>query len=282
MRSIKTNQPLTLSRSTADRGVQRAVQFLRTVGTDPAIRTELQKVGFQEDDLKQGWMLVLRASAAPQAPARFTPDAGPVADATQKLEAWQSTMFLRAHAALRRLHPEQDAFVFADPVSDGTTTAVVAVSLFLERLDALENSADRKSTRKSDHAALATLARRGVTESERKQATHLVHVIETTAAPEVTSTPAPAPDVKMAALADVYAWVQDWSDSARAVITRRDHLIRLGIGKRRSRAATVAPQPAPAPVPEPVVTPAAPQLMSAPIAALPAKSNGMSNGAIHT
>lgn len=53
-------------------------------------------------------MLVLKASTTPGSTARFTPDAGPVAEATQKLEAWQSTMFIRAHGALRRLHPAQD------------------------------------------------------------------------------------------------------------------------------------------------------------------------------
>ena len=278
MRSIKINKPLTLHRSTAENALPRAVQFLRTVGTEPAIRTELQKVGFDVDDLKQGWSLVLKACSAPQATVRFTPDAGPVADAIDELVAWQSTMFLRAHAALRRLHPAEDAFVFADAVGDPSTTPLVAVTLFLERLDALESSPERKSTRKSDHAALATLERRGVTKEARKNAKHLVHVIETTAAPEVTDAPPPV-DERMAALGEVYAWVQDWTDSARSVITRRDHLIRLGIGKRRSRSATVvAPQPEPSPAPPPV---AAPQLMSAPIAALPAKSNGIIPGGAH-
>jgi hypothetical protein len=265
MRSIKINKPLALHRSTAETALQRALQFLRTVGTDPAIRTELQKVGFDVGDLKQGWALVLKACSAPQGTTRFTPDAGPVADATQKLESWQSTMFLRAHAALRRLHPEQDAFVFADVVSDKNTTPVVAVSLFLARLDELDGSPERKSSRKADHAALATLDRRGVTKEERKQAKELVHLIETTAAPEVTSEPPPI-DERMSALLEVYAWVQDWTDSARAVITRRDQLIRLGIGKRRTRAASVDPQPIPVPSP-------APQL-------LPAKSNGVPSGAI--
>ena len=57
-----------------------------------------------------------------------------------------------------------------------------------------------------------------------------------------------------------------------AVITRRDQLIRLGIGKRRSRSASVDPQPVPSPAP--------PQIMTTPIAALPAKSNGVPSGAI--
>jgi hypothetical protein len=274
MRTIKTTQIQNIHRSTAENALQRAVQFLRTVGTDPVIRKELGKVGFTPDDLKQGWALIYKACSLPQAMPRFTPDAGPVADTNDKLVAWQSTMFLRANAALRRLHPEQDSFLFADAVADKSTTPVIAVSLFLERLDALENSPERKSLRKADHAALATLEKRGLTKEQRKLAKSLVHVIETTAAPEATTAPPPVDD-RMAALMEVYAWVQDWSDSARAVITRRDHLIRLGLGKRRARVtAPINPTPAPSPTP-PVVA----QLTTRAIAALPPKPNGVIAGA---
>ena len=273
MRSIKINQTQSIHRSTAELGLQRGVQFLRTVGTDPAIRTELQKVGFTDEDLKEGWMLVVKASTTSGSTARFTPDSGPVAEATQKLEAWQSTMFIRAHGALRRLHPAQDTFVFGDVVGDASTLPVAAVSAFLDRLDALESSPARKATRKADHAALATLDKRGVTKEERKQAKQLVHLIETTAAPEVTSAPPPVDD-RMNALMEVYAWVQDWTDSARAVITRRDQLIRLGIGKRRARVA-VDPTPVPSPTPTPIA-----QIATRAIAALPPKSNGAIEGAL--
>ncbi len=270
MKSIKVKPQSTVHRTTAETALQRAMQFLRTVGTDPAIRTQLQKVGFELADLKQGWALVLKACAAPQPSPRFTPDDGPVAEVTQQIEAWQSTMFLRAHAALRRLHPHQDAFVFDNLVSGSGSAAVVAVSVFLQRLDALESSPDRKSTRKADHAALATIERRGVTKEERKRAKELVHIVENTAAPEVTDI-APTIDERTPALMEVYEWIQDWSDCARSVITRRDQLLRLGIGKRKARSSAE-----PTPVPSPVV----PQMMTTPIAALPAKSNGMTNGAI--
>ena len=271
MRSIKVHkQPLTLHRSTAELSLDRALSMLRTIGTDPAIRTAMQKVGFDLADQKQGWTLVLKACSAPVATAHFTPQAGPVADATQKLEAWQATMFLRAHAALRRLHPEQDAFVFDNILSGGGAASVVAVSMFVNRYEALENSPERKATRKGDHAALATLDRRGVTKEEVKRAKDLVHLIETTPAPEVVET-APPTDERMAALTELYAWVQDWSDCARSVITRRDQLIRLGIGKRRARGnAAVAPQPEPVPPPVQIA-----ELATSAIAALPpAKSNG--------
>ncbi len=58
----------------------------------------------------------------------------------------------------------------------------------------------------------------------------------------------------------LYLWIQDWTDTARAVITNRAELISLGIAKRRQ---TKQPQ-----VPPPVVTPPAP----APVGAAPQAS----------
>jgi hypothetical protein len=270
MKTIKINKPLTLHRSTAELSLNRALQFLRTVGTDPAIYGSMQQTGFGVADVKQGWTLVLKACSAPGAATQFTPQAGPVAEATQKIEAWQSTMFLRAHAALRRLHPKQDAFVFENITPGSGAVGVVAVSMFLERLDALDGSPDRKATRKVDHAAMSTLERRGVTKAERKQAKELVHLVETTPAPEMIET-APPTDERMAALTELYGWVQDWSDCARSVIARRDQLLRLGIGKRRPRALNVPVVVTPPPT---IVapSPAAPQLA--------AHVNGQPNGAI--
>lgn len=76
---------------------------------------------------------------------------------------------------------------------------------------------------------------------------------------------------------DLAAWLADWTETARTIISRRDHLILLGLSKRKrsSKAAAepeqptvVAPTPAPAPVP---VIPPAPIAM--PSEAAPA-SNG--------
>ena len=276
MKTFKANKT-NLARTTAEDSLTRALQFLRTVGTDSTIRAAMRQVGFGIDDMKQGWSLVLKACSAPAVDTKFTPHSGPVAEATQKIEAWQSTMLLRAHAALRRLHPEQDAFVFDHLEMGSGIAAVVSVSLFLQRLGALESSADRKGTRKADRAALATLEQRGITEEECKQIKALVHLVETTPAPAVEDAVAP-PDARMAALGELHAWVQDWSDCARSVITRRDQLLRLGIGKRRAREASVTPAPQPTPAAPPVVVP---QLETTPIAALPpAKANGVSNGVI--
>lgn len=266
-----------IHRSTAERSLERALQFLRAYGTDATIKAAVDTTGFTAADQKEGWSLVLRAYAAPSSPT-FTPDAGPVGDAVNEVDAWQQLMFPRAHAALRRLHPEQDAFVF-DNITPGTGIgSVPSVTMFLDRLDALESSPDRKSTRKADHAAIATLAQRGVTSESRKHLHGLVKLIETSSAPTLA---AQAPDARTIALQAVYDWIQDWSECARGVITNRSHLIKMGIGKRRSRKSDAQPDPTPAPpvAPSDAMSPSPVLVQPArAILALPPKSNGATPG----
>jgi len=264
---IEIAQKATIHRTTAERSLERALQFLRAVGTDPAIQAAMQLTGFTLADQKEGWTLVLRAYAAPATP-QFTADTRPVGDAVKEIDSWQSMVFARGHAALRRLHPEQDAFVFSSITQGSGIQSVPVVAMVLDRLDALEHSPERKSSRKADHAALETLSQRGLTSASRKNARQLVKLVETSAPTVVMETP--KADERTLALESVYEWVQDWSDCARNVISNRSHLIKLGIGKRRSRkVADPTPQP----------TPVAPQLPGAPIALLPA-SNGVMSGSM--
>jgi hypothetical protein len=114
--------------------------------------------------------------------------------------------------------------------------SVVSVSTFLDRLDALESGADRKASRKKDHAALAMLAERGLTTAVRKHMRDLVALVREGAAPAT-------PDTGTAKqqrddLVALRAWYLDWAETARTAITRRDHLIRLGLAKRKPTRAT--------------------------------------------
>lgn len=229
---------------------QRAVTFLSAVGTQPAIRAALDRAGYTQRDHADGWALLFRISGAAPA-AAATPEVNTVQQAVREIEDWQGPGFLRARAALRHHHPAQEQFVFADLVPGRGGEAVAAMALFLDRLEMLQSSGERKATRKADHAALETLAQRGITkkvcEYLREQLV-LASVEASSAAPEV---PAPSPTKRTEDLVALYAWLQDWSDTARAVITRRDHLIRLGIAKRRARRTGQTPA-------APPVAPAAP------------------------
>ena len=107
----------------------------------------------------------------------------------------------------------------------------------LGRLDALEKGPERKATRKEDHAALDTLAARGINAKERARLSELVHISQS-----ASETEAPDEEGKAAreeayvkALGALRVWYVDWSDMARSVVKRRDYLIRLGHGRNALR-----------------------------------------------
>ncbi|HEY2365143.1 MAG TPA: hypothetical protein VGH87_02115 [Polyangiaceae bacterium] len=209
--------------TTAEQALTRTVLFLRTVSTDPHIRTAMESTGFAEADVDEGWRLLRAACSseiAPRAPKRATKSQ----DAYDALEAFAKTMLPRAEAALGRLHPRARAFVF-DGLPSGRVATVLRVATFVDRCEALAGK--RRSS--DDHAAHAALAKRGLTAAALAEAKANV-AIAMTASPDVTHREARRDG---AALERLHAWLKDWSDCARTVITRRDWLIRLGIGRRR-------------------------------------------------
>lgn len=124
-------------------------------------------------------------------------------------------------------HPDQAAFVFANLQPAVGTAAVLTVRLFLEWLDALENSPDRIATRDKDLEALATLEKRGITQDERQRMRSLLNIAQG------LSTTTNTADTRLDDLRALRAWFDDWSETARIVVTRRDYLIRLGLAKRK-------------------------------------------------
>jgi hypothetical protein len=90
------------------------------------------------------------------------------------------------------------------------------------------NSPDRQATRAADHAALAMLAQRGYTSEERIRLRKLVDLTRT-----ITPLAPMSGKERETILLELYAWFNDWSTMAKTVITRRDHMIRLGFAKRR-------------------------------------------------
>ena len=159
-----------------------------------------------------------------------------VRDAINTLDAWDEDGFRIVRAAFTRLHPAQKELVLAGLGPSVGAAAVTGVKALLGRLDALEKSPERKATRKEDHAALATLATRGIDEKERARLAALVHVAESATeidAPDEAGKAA-REEVYLKALGALRVWYVDWSEMARSVVKRRDYLIRLGLAKRKS------------------------------------------------
>ena len=237
--------------------VQNVIAFLTGVGNTAVIRAMLAQRGYSAAEHTTGWTLLHLVSGF-NAPFPADSTEAAVRDAVTTIDAWDEPTFRTTKAALIRKHPDQAKFVF-DKLEPGSgLEAVLATETFLDRLDALEASPDRAATRDADHAALATMAERGISPEVRAEMRTLIGTAKTGSLPlEPIEDPA-AKDVVA-----LHAWYNDWSETARTYIKRRDYLIRLGLSKRKrsKKSQPVEPVAPPAPQPQPppvVVAPPAP------------------------
>jgi len=217
-----------------DEAPTRVLTFLLAIGESLPIRAALVTKGYKESEHEYAWSLLkkLTTFSSPGTPVLDRA----VRDAVTEIDAWDEPNFACIQAALARLHPDQERFVFLHLEPKQGPESVIGVATLLERLEALEASPDRKATRKADHAALATLAERGYTREYLARLRELVKTAQRVAIAQPISD-----DDRTETLLALYAWITDWSTSAKTVITRRDHLIRLGIAKRKKGSKTPPP-----------------------------------------
>ena len=215
------------SRQTLDEVPKRVFTFVIGVVEVPAVATILGAKGYNDAEHAYAWSRLTRLAVVGP---RIAPEVydRKVRDAIVELDAWDEPNFAVIKAALQRLHPDQAAFVFEGLEPKQGPESVVGISTLLDRLDALQDAPDRVSTRPADHAALATLATRGYTSEERARVRALVNLTKT-----VVVAPPISNEERSTITLELYAWFNDWATTARSVITRRDHLIRLGLAKRR-------------------------------------------------
>ena len=233
---------------------QRVLPFLRSIATKLEIRLAMCNAGYTDDEQRVGWKLLLAATGYSPAPSPVTADARARA-AIAELDALDESLFRRIRAPLARLHPEQAAFVFAGIAPGQGAAAVVSVSKLVERLEALKDSPERAATREADHAALATLAQRGIDDALLTKLSELVAIAQMAEPIESAATTAKNSESREQALRELLAWYKDWGETARVVIRRRDYRIMMGLSKRRQSEDPEPPAPEPQPSPSPVVQP---------------------------
>lgn len=231
-RNLETESVMTTSNTNRvlEQTPSRVLVFIRAVGINADIRRTLADAGYSEDVHAQGWDLLQKTSGV----SLGSSGGNPVSDAIHSLSDWNAAGFHRIHAALAHLHPGQESFVFKDLAPASGIAAVLSVATLLDRLDALDGvgpeAAERKATADADKKATATLASRGIDDKERKRLRDLVKTAQS--APMPTT---PSPSASDGPLLALQAWFEDWSETAKAVITKRGDLIKLGLAKRISR-----------------------------------------------
>jgi hypothetical protein len=229
------------SRQTLEATFVKASNFLRGAGVNPLIRSTLSLHGYRDEDHATGWRLMLAAGGyqAPTLTATAPASAG-ARLAMGEVNDWHHDAHRLVHATLQRRFPEQDAFLL-EGIGKGTGMGAVAESAtLLDRMETLESGEGRSGSRKEDKAAFALLTERSFPDEKRKKIRALIELAQQgeAAAP---SDPA-AEQAKAAreqshedALLELRHWYEEWSEIARVVVTRRDHLIQLGLAKRKTK-----------------------------------------------
>jgi hypothetical protein len=106
---------------------------------------------------------------------------------------------------------------------------------FLDRCAALRDGTDpaRASTREEDKAAIALLAARRIVDKDEEQRLRKL-IADATSLADLPVMAEPDPAVRQQTAKKLDAWLRDWRESARVLITRRDYQIRLGLAERRA------------------------------------------------
>lgn len=229
----KTTDP---SDDVLEKAPGRAIKMIGAISTNPRIYAALATRGYDATEHDRGWNLLLAATGyrIPRPAALEQPKSRA---AIVELDAWDEPNFRVAQATLQVEFPDQCEFLFENLEPATGAAAVVSISTFLDRLDVLESGKGRKATHKQDHAALKKLATRGITSDERKRLRGLL-AIALVAPDAPAEAPLPAPMTipqRRTALRALWAWMNEWSEIAKAEIKRRDYLIQLGVAKRKGR-----------------------------------------------
>lgn len=216
-----------ISPEVLQRTPERVLPFLRAIGTNAAIRNVMGAAGYTEAEHAEGWKLLLSvAGFSPAAPVVSTHDSS-ARSAIAELDAWDESGFRRIRAALDRFHPEVASELFDGVAASSGAGAVVAITTVLDRLDGFEGGSD------SQKAAMATLEKRGITKAVRQQLRGLVEIAKKAELPATQPQPATENVEQFEKLGELHAWYRDWSETARAVVRRRDYLQQLGLAQRK-------------------------------------------------
>jgi hypothetical protein len=219
-----------------ERITERATKFIGTVSQVPSIRAILDLGGYSEEEHQRGWSLWLDLLGYRRSPDTTT-DVTRIRqrEAIAELDQWDGPSFDRTRAALEHRFPAQAAYVFDGLTAKSGVEAVGAVRTFLDRVAALRDGTDaaRAATRSEDQAAWQLLVTRRIVDTNEEQRLRGL-ITEASTLPDMPAPVQPDPSLRQQTARALDAWLRDWRETARVLVTRRDYQIRLGLAERRA------------------------------------------------
>lgn len=220
-----------VGRETLEETRARTAKFLGAIGTNLSIRAAMTGIGYTDAHHAKGWALLHAASGyTPTGSPEVTVDEA-VRNAITTLDNEDEDLFRVARATLSHNFRKQATTVLDGIAAAEGSASVVNLKKLVERIRALG-----KSTAADDKAAAAELANRKLGDAALTRLEGLIATAEKApnVAPADTSAAAAADEKHVANLRALRTWYEEWSEMARAAVKRRDHLIQLGLAKRKT------------------------------------------------
>jgi len=220
---------------------ERGTKFLGGASQVPPIRVLLARGGYDEAEHARGWELLLSVLGYRSTPVQVASDQLRQSQAIAELDAYDGPNFDRTRAALDHRFPAQSAYVFEGLTAKTGAESIGSVRTFIDRVAALRDGTDpaRSATRDADAAAAALLAARRIIDANEEQRLRGL-IAEATRLADAPAAIEPDPSLRQKLARELEAWLRDWRETARVLITRRDYQIRLGLVERRRAPAGTA------------------------------------------
>jgi hypothetical protein len=209
-----------MAKRTPNQKAQRLVTLLLAVRFANIARA-LEARGLTQERLAEGWSL-LRAMGDASIRLGSEPDPDKTADLLRALDKWENEFIRVAKVTLAHHHPELCTMIFADIGPAIGAEVVTKVQTFLDRIDQI-----------ADHdggtAAIELLHERGLDPAQLDVARDLLARLESPQpAAEVDSAEAEARYRKLEDA--MWQYYREWSSIARATVSSKRDLRRLGFG----------------------------------------------------
>lgn len=199
---------------------------------DPRIARELERFGFNEEVLAEGWSLFEEVTGHRLDRALSRPSKQP--NVVSKVDAFEDVWFPITQIILERHAPEMGAKLFLNLTREEGKSATFMVETFLRRLEEMEKG--EAPFGKEGPATRDDLRTRGLTDEVVAEVTEDMERLKSL---QEDPAPPPAFDQAAAKAAEeaMWKWYLEWSAIARRVITDGNLLRVLGFKKRRGRSA---------------------------------------------
>jgi hypothetical protein len=220
------------------RAPERLFMFLAAMA-DPAIARRVRDYGWSKERCEEGRSFLRELTAYPPDESMVDAaqdDAFPIA--ARACGELQAGAILRARGMLKVACPAQYAFLFHDFAPSRGLAAIADMATLLRRIEVLREGTGREAFREDDRVALGLMAEMGLGEKELAAIARTIDsevpVGDGGGTTNPPTTPADRQAARVQLLSAIHDFLAKWQLVARSVITRRDHLIRLGIAVRRN------------------------------------------------